>query len=548
MSGNGRDHPTDGASGLRALPLGWAWTMLREIADIRGGLAKGQRRATGTSLREVPYLRVANVQRAYLDLSEVKTIEATEEEIAQLNLQPGDVLFNEGGDRDKLGRGWIWRVELPECIHQNHVFRARLRSPEIEPKLLSWYGNSVGQQYFWDEGKHTTNLASINLTKLGNLPVALPPAGEQRRIVSEIERLFSLLDAGVAALKRVQAKLKRYRACVLRAACEGRLVPTEAELARREERDYEPADRLLVQIADARRRTWEEKQLAKMKGLGKLPKEDSWKTRYKEPASIYCRELPGLPEGWTWVSWEQVGFYQNGRSFPSQEYRSTGVKLLRPGNLHASGRVVWTEQNTRYLPEKWLIAEAPFLVGPNELVINLTAQSLKDEFLGRVCLTGMSERCLLNQRIARLTPVLVRSRYLLWMFKSHVFRRFVNNLNTGSLIQHMFTSQLIEFCLPLPPLAEQDRIVAEVERRLSIVEGIETVIQANLKRAEGLRQSILKRAFEGRLVPQDPSDEPASHLLERIREARAEATGSNGKRRTSTVRQPALSFPAEVPS
>lgn len=105
----------------------------------------------------------------------------------------GDVLFNEGGDRDKLGRGWIWRGQLPECIHQNHVFRARLRTPDVFPEYLSWYGNSGGQKYFFEQGKQTTNLASINLTKLKRLPVPLPPLMEQKRIVAEVQRCSQLL-------------------------------------------------------------------------------------------------------------------------------------------------------------------------------------------------------------------------------------------------------------------------------------------------------------------------------------------------------------------
>jgi len=152
--------------------------------------------------------------------------------------------------------------------------------------------------------------------------------------------------------------------------------------------------------------------------------------------------------------------------------------------------------------------------------MNLTAQSLKDEFLGRVCITGPGERCLLNQRIARLHPVLVRARYLLWVFKSPVFRRFVDGLNTGSLIQHMFTSQLAECVLPLAPLAEQDRIVEKVEDALSVDEHLQETIDGAVERITRLRQSILRWAFEGKLVDQDPNDEPASVLLERIRRER----------------------------
>jgi len=166
--------------------------------------------------------------------------------------------------------------------------------------------------------------------------------------------------------------------------------------------------------------------------------------------------------------------------------------------------------------------------------MNLTAQSLKDEFLGRVCLTGPEERCLLNQRLARLTPVIVLPEFVLWILKSPIFRQFVDGLNTGSLIQHMFTSQVADFGFPMPPLVEQHRIVAEIERRLSVMDELEMQIEANLKRGERLRQAILKLAFEGKLVPQDPDEEPASVLLERIRaerEARKQLAGEAKKGR-----------------
>lgn len=129
---------SDGAT-LPPLPKGWTWTTLEALAEIKGGITKDQKRKHSAPARSVPYLRVANVQRGYLNLSEVKEIVATEEEIQELRLKSGDILFNEGGDRDKLGRGWIWNEELPECIHQNHVFRARLLVTAFNPKLVSWY-------------------------------------------------------------------------------------------------------------------------------------------------------------------------------------------------------------------------------------------------------------------------------------------------------------------------------------------------------------------------------------------------------------------------
>jgi type I restriction enzyme S subunit len=151
---------------LPELPEGWVWATLDIIAEVKGGITKDAKRKHLSPARLIPYLRVANVQRGYIDLSEIKEIEATEDIIKELALKPGDILFNEGGDRDKLGRGWVWNGELPECIHQNHVFRARAFAQDMNPKLVSWYGNTFGQQFFFDEGKHTTNLASINMTKL----------------------------------------------------------------------------------------------------------------------------------------------------------------------------------------------------------------------------------------------------------------------------------------------------------------------------------------------------------------------------------------------
>ena len=135
--------------------------------------------------------------------------------------------YNEGGDRDKLGRGWIWENQLDECIHQNHVFRARLLSRDIKPKFVSWYGNSFGQRYFFDEGKHTTNLASINMTKLSNLPIPLPPLPEQHRIVAEVERRLSVIEELEAVVKTNLQRAQRLRQSILQQAFSGKLVTTD---------------------------------------------------------------------------------------------------------------------------------------------------------------------------------------------------------------------------------------------------------------------------------------------------------------------------------
>jgi type I restriction enzyme S subunit len=209
-SGKGAHRDPEGPEigGLPPLPEGWAWTRLDAVAALKGGITVDKKRRDPTA-RPVPYLRVANVQRGYLNLEEVKTIEATQADIEELRLQPGDVLFNEGGDRDKLGRGWIWEGQLAECIHQNHVFRARPYSADISGKLISWWGNTFGKDYFIREGKQTTNLASINMTKLSAFPVLIPPIAEQRRIVAEVDRRLSIVGEVEA---EVDANMKRAQA------------------------------------------------------------------------------------------------------------------------------------------------------------------------------------------------------------------------------------------------------------------------------------------------------------------------------------------------
>ncbi|MHB1445738.1 MAG: restriction endonuclease subunit S [Acidimicrobiales bacterium] len=208
-------------------PAAAHWTTLGEIADIVGGVTKDSKRQQDESLVEVPYLRVANVQRGYLDLREVTMIRVPPEKVKVLRLEPGDILFNEGGDRDKLGRGWIWSGEIDDCIHQNHVFRARLTVREFEPKFVSMHGNTFGRQWFEQMGKQTTNLASINLKTLKSFPVPMIPVEEQRTRVAVAELRLSVLDSLITSMDRAIALSGRLRRSILNRAFSGALVPQD---------------------------------------------------------------------------------------------------------------------------------------------------------------------------------------------------------------------------------------------------------------------------------------------------------------------------------
>ncbi|WP_152050242.1 restriction endonuclease subunit S [Tautonia marina] len=497
------------------LPRGWEWASLTQIAEVKGGITKGQKRKTRDGLREVPYLRVANVQRGFLDLDEVKTIEATEDEVRGLILLPGDILFTEGGDRDKLGRGWVWRGEIAECIHQNHIFRARLRSPEIEPKIISWYGNTAGQDYFTRQGKQTTNLASINLTKLSAFPVPIPPSAEQRRIVAAIEEHFSRLDEGIAALESARARLRRYRASVLKAACEGRLVPTEAELARAEGHDYEPADRLLSRILQHRRSRWEADQLAKLHAQGKPPKDDRWKAKYAEPNPPDTSSLPELPEGWTWAAAAQIAEIQGGiQKQPKRTPKENAYPFLRVANVYRNR----LELDDVHRIELFGDELDKLRLQPGDLLI-VEGNGSPTE-IGRMAIwNGAISDCVHQNHIirARLVGDLPPSYVGCYWNSPDGSSRVMQVSSSTSGLHTLSVTKVNALPVALPPLAEQHRIVAEVERRLSLINALDAALAAGLKRVERLRQAILKRAFSGRLVPQDPADEPASALLERIR-------------------------------
>lgn len=513
--GEGSDN---GLANLPPLPAGWCWTTLEEIAEIVGGITKDQKRRQTTSTREVPYLRVANVQRGYLDLGEMKTILADEGDIKALRLEKGDILFTEGGDRDKLGRGWVWNEEIEECIHQNHIFRARPLLTLVEPKFVSYHGNHFGQDWFTKAGKQTTNLASINKGILRRFPVPVAPIEEQRRIVARIDELFSDIDAGVDALERISTKLKMYRASVLKAAVEGKLT----EEWRAKHPDVEAGSVLLDRILAERRRRWEERQLLKFAEAGQQPPE-GWQAKYVLPTAPRARELPNIPHRWIWAIVEQVAEIQGGiQKQPSRAPRSNPHSYLRVANV-LRGRLNLEEIHKIELFDGEL---ERLRLDPGDLLI-VEGNGSRTE-IGRSALwNGEICDCVHQNHIIRARSLLSLPKFLdiYWNSPGGTQRVFQVAASTSGLYT-LSVGKISSLPVPLPPLEEQHEIVAEVDQRLSIVDELEAQVEANLKRASRLRQCILRRAFEGKLVPQDPDDEPADRLLERIRQAKNQDTAN----------------------
>ena len=196
---------------------------LDEIADISGGITKGRDLSKQETIH-LPYLRVANVQNGYLDLSQMKTIELKASEMEKYLLCAGDVLYTEGGDRDKLGRGTIWNDEIPNCVHQNHVFKARLDQTKANPRYVAyWSMSAFARNYFYNKGKQSVNLASINKTVLSALTLPLPSLTEQETALREIESRLSVCDEIEKTVDTALQQAEAMRQSVLKQAFEGKI-------------------------------------------------------------------------------------------------------------------------------------------------------------------------------------------------------------------------------------------------------------------------------------------------------------------------------------
>ncbi len=340
----------------------------------------------------------------------------------------------------------------------------------------------------------TFEAVSGDIVRAFEIPLA--PTYEQHRIVAAIEQQFSRLDAAVTFLRHARTKLKRQRAAILKAAVEGTLTADW----RAQHPASETAEQLLQRILNERRAKWEADQLTKKKV-------------YKEPESPDTTNLPELPDGWVWVSVGQVSYFVRYGTSAKTSEDDTGTPVLRMGNIQDGALEL---SNLKYLPTDH--SEFPsLLLEVGDMLFNRTNSP---ELVGKSAVYhGNPPICSYASYLIVVRPLTgCLPDYLCYFLNSSFGRAWVKSVVTQQVGQaNVNGSKLQALTFPLPPLSEQEQIVSEVEARLSIIAKTELEVEANLKRAERLRQTILAEAFAGRLVPQNPRDEPASVLLERIR-------------------------------
>lgn len=492
------------------LPEGWVKTTLGDIADVMGGVTKDTKNQSVDD-EEFPYLRVANVQRGYLDLTEMKTIRIPAEKTEQLLLSFGDILFNEGGDADKLGRGWIWEGQIERCSFQNHVFRARLKHESIQPKYISWWGNTQGLSFFLENAKQTTNLASINKSTLVQLPINLPPASEQIRITDKLDTLLARVAAGRERLERVPKLLKRFRQSVLSAAVSGELT--------REWRENNQCNDALSDL----------KRIEEFKH--NWARESRTHNEANRVASYKYLEVPQsnnyseIPHGWRRATLEQVLLMVVDCHNKTAPYSSSGYPLIRTTNIR------YMSFNSKDLK---FVDEATFLfwsrrARPESGDIIFTREAP----MGEAAIIPNDVQFCLGQRTMLFKPAgnLSNMKYILYSIYSTEFTRQYGLGAVGSGVQHLRVGDVGNLELSYPPLAEQAEIVRRVEVLFAIADRFESKYAAALSSFDRLTPALLAKAFRGELVPQDPNDEPASVLLERIRAAREVEGGKRGRGR-----------------
>lgn len=347
---------------------------------------------------------------------------------------------------------------------------------------------------------------------LARFPFWIAPSGEQIRIVEKLEELLSGLDAGVAELKTAKKKLTRYRQSLLKAAVEGALTAGwRAEQARCGEAT-ETGAQLLARILAERRARWEAKQFAKFKDQVKVPPKN-WKDDYPEPAQPDSANLPALPEGWAWASVEQLGRVQLGRQrSPNKVGKANPTPYIRAANITEDGVDLGDVLEMEFSETE----KETFALRVGDVL--LTEASGSPAHVGRPAIwTNPDGLYCFQNTVLRFSPESIGSDYAYYSFlvmqKLGVFRK----LSSGVGINHLSAGKFSTLPLPLPPISEQIALVENLKEMFSMCEKQLTSITHSLIQSSVQRKNILKAAFSGQLVPQDPNEEPASMLLERIR-------------------------------
>ena len=513
------------------LPRGWAITELGQLIEVLRGVTykkADSRMAPEDGL--LPLIRATNID---VDLNFDNLVYVPREVVKERQLlQRGDLVVAASsgsasvvGKAAPLTRNWIGTFGA-------FCFAIRPVSSSLAGYLAAYFRTTEYRQTA-SSLSAGVNINNLKRQHIEGLPLRVAPLAEQRRIVEALDSYLSRLDAAQAALERVQTNLARYRASVLQAAVEGRLVPTEAELARKQGRDYEPASVLLERILVERRERWEAAELAKMRAKGKEPKNDKWKARYKEPVAPDTSELPDLPEGWCWATTEQLAAPEPyslaigpfGSNLKVSDYTDSGVPLVFVRHIRSQR---FRGLNDQFVSEEKAQELAAHSIAAGDVLITKMGDPPGDvaTYPRASPAAIITADCIKLRLAADLRPGFVQT-----ALRNSVVRRQIHAATKGVAQKKVSLARFRQIAIPVAPVSEQERLALDVAAQESLWSQQQTEMARARSRLGRLRQSILNWAFEGKLVDQDPNEEPASVLLDRIRAERQAATPKKRTRR-----------------
>ncbi len=486
---------------ISTLPESWAPATIGEICTA---LQYGYTASASDEPCGPRFLRITDIQNGLVQWSSVPYCQIESELTQKYQLHPGDIVFARTGGT--VGKSFIISFIPEPSVFASYLIRLSAHS-NVEPKYLYYFFQTAS---YWEQiGLKKGGLqGNVNATTLSSLELPICSLNEQHRIVAKIEELFSELDKGIENLKTARAQLKVYRQALLKHAFEGKLT---AQWRKEKQDKLETADALHKRIQQERAQRYQQ-QLADGEATGgskpKAPKPLPPLTKEE------LAELPELPEGWGWVRLGELTSIIAGNAFEKAEYSDSGVRLFQIANV-SFGEIVWDK--IVHLPEKYWDDYSELRLFSRDLVMALNRPLLGDDLkIGRLGLADTPS--ILYQRVGKFVPHSDDVTNLIyWYLRSPDFIQALKKELRGVNIPFINQTRLMEYPVPLCDFDELAQLVAELESRFSVVDQLDQTIATSLQQAEALRQSILKKAFSGQLVPQDPHDEPAAVLLERIR-------------------------------
>jgi type I restriction enzyme S subunit len=433
-----------GVEWLGEIPAGWEVKPLKALSQLQTGLTLGKN-YEGRNLVARPYLRVANVQDGYLDLDNIAEVEVPAQDAARYELRTGDVLMTEGGDFDKLGRGHVWENQVAHCLHQNHIFAVRPRREFLSSRYLAIAMSSgYGRAYFTATSKQSTNLASTNSTKLRNLPMPVPRAGEQRAIVCFVDRETARIDLMVVKKGRLIELLQEKRTSVITRAVTKGLDPN-------------------------------------------APMKDSGVEWLEEiPAHWELRPIRALA---------RAGYkaFTDGDWIESPFIRDEGIRLIQTGNV---GIGEYKEQGFRYIDEETFNAFRCTAILPGDVLICRLADPV-----GRACLApDLGCRMIASVDVCILKPASdVHAAFVVYALTGSEYLAWLGGICRGGTRDRVSRSMLGAIRVQKPPLAEQRAIAAFLDQETARIDDLITKVREAIERLKELRTALISAAVTGKI-------------------------------------------------